>query len=136
MSHRNEQLGSEIAKAVQASLARGLNDPRIRGMITVTRVEVTEDRRNAKIYVSVMPDEHIDLTIHGLKAATGHIRKQAMNRVRSRFFPAIEFRHDAALKEQQAVLSAIARAAAERIDEGREESPSSEAGTDTGDGAA
>ena len=36
----------------QEVLGRGLSDPRIRGLITVTEVQVSADRRNAGVYVS------------------------------------------------------------------------------------
>lgn len=116
MSHRREQLASSVERAVQEILARGLNDPRVRGMITVTKVEITEDRRNAKLSVSILPEDQQELTMHGLRAATPHIRKRAMSRVRSRYFPAFEFVLDESIKRQSEVLSLIAKASAERLD--------------------
>ena len=112
-ARKRGQMASEIEKAMQQILARGLADPRIKGLITVTKVELTEDRREAKIAVSVLPEDAQDLTMHGLKAATGHLRKQAMERVRSRFFPRIEFVLDESIKRQTEVLSLIHRASEE-----------------------
>ena len=111
--HRAERLAAEIQRAMQALLARGLNDPRIRGLITVTGVDVSDDRREAVVRVSVLPEEHQGLTMHGLHAATGRLRRQAMDRVRSRTFPRIRFEADAAYKNELGILAAIAKASGE-----------------------
>ena len=76
MSIRTEQVASLIQRAVQAQLSRGLNDPRIRGMISVTKVTVSPDLSDATIYVSVMPDKHTNLTLCGLQHAAPHLQRQ------------------------------------------------------------
>jgi len=114
---KRARMASEIAKAAQDVLARGLSDPRIRGLITVTEVDLTEDRKRAIIRVSVMPREHEKLTLHGLRAATSHVRRETMRRVRTREFPAIAFEIDEAYKQGQDVLSLIARSEAEQAPE-------------------
>jgi len=114
VSKRDAQMCAEIERVLQQLLARGLNDPRVRGMITITGVELTDDKRTARVGVSVMPVEHEPLTMHGLRAAAGHLRRQAMDRVRSRTFPALEFLADASIRKQSEVLAAIAKIAAER----------------------
>ena len=109
-NRRDGQLAAEIGKAVQSILARGLSDPRIRGLITVTGVDILDQRRRARVKVTVLPQEHEALTMHGLRAATGHIRKEAMARVRSRMFPQLEIVVDEQLKNQNEVLALIAKA--------------------------
>lgn len=111
--HRSARMAAEIRRAMQQLLARGLNDPRIRGLLTVTGVDVSDDRREAVVRVSVLPDEHAKLTMHGLRAATGRLRREAMSRVRSRTFPQLRFELDRAYKEELGVLAAISRASAE-----------------------
>ncbi|MEM7623640.1 MAG: 30S ribosome-binding factor RbfA [Planctomycetota bacterium] len=111
--HRGERMAAEITRAMQDLLARGLSDPRIRGLITVTGVVLSDDRREAVVKISVLPAEQQALTMHGLRAATGRLRREAMGRVRSRNFPQIRFEPDAAYKQEQEVLAAIARASSE-----------------------
>ena len=112
-TRKREQMASTIQRELQNTLARGLNDPRVRGLITVTEVELLEDLTEARIGISVMPDEHADLTLHGLKAAARHLRRQVGDRVRTRRLPDFVFRLDAQYKKQADVLGAIARANAE-----------------------
>jgi ribosome-binding factor A len=107
MSVHLEQVGSVLTRAVQEVLLRGLNDPRVRGMISVVRVSVSDDLANATVYVSVMPREHEELTLHGLRHAARHIRRQVGERVSMRRVPQLAFRIDRSVKKQSQVLAAI-----------------------------
>lgn len=114
MSRRTEQLASDLRGAVQSVIDRGLQDPRVSGMITVMSVRLAEDLRTATVLVSVLPAERQELTMHGLRGAAGHIRHQVGELVRMRQVPELTFRLDDSLKKQAAVMGAIAQATAER----------------------
>jgi ribosome-binding factor A len=111
---RHEQLGAILREAIQARIDRGLADPRIAGMITVTGVKVAPDLKTATVMVSVMPHDKQDLTVHGLKSAARHIRREVGDEVSLARMPDLTFRLDKSLEKQAGVLDAIARAAAER----------------------
>lgn len=113
MSHRVEQLASSLHRAVQTVLSKGLNDPRVQGMISVTRVTVSEDKRNATVYISVMPADKADLTMHGLRAAATHIRRSAGEIIDAHRLPELAFKLDKQFQKQAEALAAIARARAE-----------------------
>ncbi len=125
MTRRAERVASAVHAAVQAVLSRGLSDPRVRGLITVTGVTVTDDLRQAFVRVSIMPAEHEELTMHGLRAAAAHVRHAIGDALELRRTPDIEFRLDRATKRQAAVLEALEQA--------RQVTPPIEAGH--GDGA-
>lgn len=110
---RTDQLGAVLQRAIQARLDRGLADPRIQGMITVTSVKVAPDMKSAAIGVSVMPHEKQDLTLHGLKSAARHIRHQVGDDVEIHQMPELIFRLDHSLEKQAGVLDAIAKASEE-----------------------
>lgn len=114
MTRRNEQFAAEITRAVQQVLARGLQDPRISGLITVTTVKVTEDLHDATVFVSVLPEKSQDLTLHGLQGAAAHIRRQVGEVINARRLPELHFHLDTSLKKEAAVIRALAQAAAER----------------------
>ncbi len=113
MSHRPEQVAATIRRAVQAVLDRGLQDPRVSGMVTVTAVKVSPDLRSATVSVSIYPADRQELTMHGLHSAAAHIRHDISDAVGFRRTPDLTFRLDESLKKQAAVLDAIARAARE-----------------------
>lgn len=114
MKRRTLQVASTVEKAVADVLARGLSDPRIRGLITVTGIEVTDDFSQAKISVTVMPEEHEQITMHALTAAAGFIRREAMKHVHLREMPHLRFEVDTGLKNQARVLELLNKAAQER----------------------
>lgn len=115
-TRRPEHLAAEIQRAVQQIIAKGLQDPRISGLITVTSVKVTQDCKQATILVSVLPEEKQELTMHGLKAAERHIRHEAGELVRTREMPQFLFRVDSSLKKEAGVLRELERVRDERED--------------------
>ena len=76
-----------------------LNDPRIAN-VTVTRVEVSGDMREAKVYVSVMGEEkEQQLCMHGLRSAAGFLQAKIARRIDTRYTPRIEFVLDRGVKQ-------------------------------------
>jgi ribosome-binding factor A len=114
VSHRREQVASTLQRAVQQVIAKGLQDPRISGMITVTAVEVSPDLKAATVLVSILPADRERLTMHGLRDAASHIRRQTGDLVDMRQVPELTFRLDSSLKKQADVYTAIAKVTAER----------------------
>ncbi len=106
-------LASTIHRAVQAVLDRGLQDPRVSGMITVTGVKVAPDLSAATVAVSIYPAEKQDLAMHGLRSAAARVRHDISDALGLRRTPQLTFTLDESLKKQAAVLDAISRASAE-----------------------
>jgi len=71
---------------------RKIKDPRI-GFVTVTDVELADDLRNAKVFVSVIGDDRA-ATLKGLESASAFIRTELGHRLRLRFIPELLFRYD------------------------------------------
>ncbi|PIQ88268.1 MAG: ribosome-binding factor A [Candidatus Omnitrophica bacterium CG11_big_fil_rev_8_21_14_0_20_42_13] len=90
-----ELVREEAGKIMQEEL----NDPRL-GFITITRVEMTDDLRYAKIYYSVLgtPKQEKD-TILAMNSASGFIRKLIAERIGLRFAPDISLKLDKSAKE-------------------------------------
>ena len=124
MTQRTEQVAATLKRAIQEIIARGLSDPRIRGLITITRVEVTPDLADATVYCSIAPNEHEELSMHGLKAASKWVRRRAADRVRIRRMPKLHFRTDKKIRREQEVMASIEQARME--DEAREKKYGSE----------
>lgn len=116
MSIRTERISATIRKALQEAIARGVHDPRVRGIVTVTAVEVSPDLRTAIVRVSVLPESAQELTLHGLVSAAGRLRRAVGDAVRMKRVPDLTFQLDDSLKRQAKVLSAIARAREEQAE--------------------
>ena len=113
MGVTRDKMAAQLRRAIQAVLDRGLHDPRIGGLVTVNRVDLSPDFANATVHVTVMPESRRELSLHGLHSAATHIRSQVSRRAEFRRVPALHFRLDAVRRREADVLSAIARARAE-----------------------
>ena len=82
--HRQGRMGEEIRRIISDLLLKGLKDPRLSAMISITAVEVTSDGSYATVYLSVLgmnPDpekaaEQQQDTLDALASAKGYIRKE------------------------------------------------------------
>ncbi len=110
---RNKKLSAVLQRAIEQTLSRGLSDPRIRGLISVTKLELSQDLKLCTVNVSVYPQEHEKLTMHGLKDATPHIRRRVMDQIHIREMPKLIFKLDDRLKKQAEVMELLAKARSE-----------------------
>lgn len=108
MQHRRiERIGNQIRSEISDIIARRLNDPRI-GFVTVTAVEVSEDLRHAKVFVSIYGDEKVKIqTMKGLKSASGLIRGEIGHRVRIKFTPELTFIMDTSMEKAEHIISIL-----------------------------
>lgn len=114
MTRRAEQFAASLQGALQETISRGMQDPRISGLITILAVKLTDDLKTAFVHVSVLPPERQELTMHGLKSASRHIRHQIGDLLDSRQVPDLVFKLDGSLKKQAGIMEALAKARAEQ----------------------
>lgn len=107
MTHRLPQIESTLQRAIAQVLQRQVSDPRIAGMVSITRVKVSPDLRDARVFVSVLPENLAPRSIHGLRDAARHIHAHVKKLVALRVVPHLDFRLDESLKKEAAVLDAI-----------------------------
>jgi len=80
----------EVSLVVQ----NDLGDPHI-GFVTITRVDVSPDLRNARLYVSVLgSDADVEESISHLKHALGYIRHRIAPKLDLRYTPLLSVVHD------------------------------------------
>ena len=89
---RAERVSDQMKQEIADILMRKIKDPRI-GFVTVTDVEVADDLRNAKVFVSVYGSEKA-ATLKGLESAAPFIRSELGRRMRMKFIPELLFRYD------------------------------------------
>jgi ribosome-binding factor A len=86
-------------------LMRKIKDPRI-GFVTVTDVEVADDLRNAKVFVSIYGGDKT-ATLKGLESASAFIRTELGRRMRMRFTPELLFRFDATVEQGAHIMELL-----------------------------
>ena len=88
---RTDRISEEVKKEL-SSVIRELKDPRIPMMTSVVKVDVTNDLRYAKAYISIMgTDEQKKDAIKGLTAAAGFVRREIGSRIKLRCVPEFSF---------------------------------------------
>ena len=101
------QVSSLLRRVIQERLARGLSDPRYRGLVSVTEVKVGSDLRTAVVLVSVLPEKYGSRVLHALKSATSLLRRQIRSETALRRVPELEFRLDDSIKRDAQIAEAI-----------------------------
>lgn len=129
-SPHREQVSSVLQRSIQELLTRGLNDPRVRGLISVTKVQVSPDLAQATVFVSILPEEHENTSMKGIISATRFIQTRIGKSVRLRRMPRLTFKLDESLKKQARVHAAL-QAAAERTGFGVDDAVAPETESDS-----
>ena len=94
MSIRTDKVAHALMREVSAVIQHDLHDPHI-GFVTITKVEVSPDLRNAKLYVSVLGVEKaIEDTIAHLRGALGYIRHRITPKLDLRYVPILSVYYD------------------------------------------
>ena len=115
-SRRTLKAAEAIREVVATSILTDLKDPRARSA-TITRVEVSEDMRQAKVYFMTLGGESKErLVLRGLQSAAGFFQQKCAKRIDSRYTPTLQFFIDEGKKNLIAVSQVLAdeRAEAER----------------------
>jgi len=94
---RSKRIGDLLREEVADIVMRRVKDPRL-GFLTVTSVEVTDDLKIARVYVSVLRKSETEGTLKILNSARGFIRSELRKRVRMKVLPALEFHEDESIE--------------------------------------
>ena len=97
--HRIDRITEDIKRELIAIL-REVKDPRVSGMLSIVKVDVSNDLSYAKVYVSAI--EGIDVakeSVKGLKAASGFIRKRRGSELHIRKVPELTFVADDSIEK-------------------------------------
>ncbi len=103
---RLDRINEEI-RHIMPDLLSTVKDPRIRGMVSVTRVDATADLKQAKIYISVLNDEDTPIVLKGLKSASGYLRRELGHSLQLRNTPELFFIADDSIKRGAHILDIL-----------------------------
>lgn len=99
MVNRADKVRKALIREISSLLQKGLKDPRISGIVSVTDIDLSSDCRHAKIFVSVYGNEKEQTeTMAGLESSTGFVRSEISKRIKMRFTPEIQFQIDDSLE--------------------------------------
>lgn len=106
--YRTDRVAEDIKREIIA-VTRELKDPRVKDkMLTIVRVEVSNDLSYAKVYVSALDGiESAKEAVKGLVSATGHIRHEVGSRLRLRKTPEMKFIADDSVEHGMEIFKKI-----------------------------
>ena len=104
---RAERIEEEIKKIVGSLIDNGIKDPRVNGLISVTKVEVSKDMKYCKIYVSMLGTKDKEEALKGLESAKGVVRKEIGDKIRTFNTPEVKFIYDDSMEYGQHIDNII-----------------------------
>jgi ribosome-binding factor A len=113
-SPRSSRVGEQIREDLSELLAREVHDPGI-GFLTITRVQVTSDLQNARVYYTTLGDAQArKQTSRALDRATPFLRRQLGRRLQLRRMPELQFFFDESVEKLDRVERILQEIQAER----------------------
>ena len=121
-TRRQEKVARIVKEAVSDAIAHHLSDPRISGFVSVTRVDMAADLRNANVYISVFAGNEADQNkaFAAITHARSRIQSLLASQVQSKFCPVLHFYKDEKFKKTLDILNLIDRAAKEFKDKDKD----------------
>ncbi len=101
-----------VKEAVSDAIANHLNDPRIEGFVSVTKVDMAPDLRNADVYLSIFgkDDASQNRTFSAISHAKSRIQSLVAGRMRSKFCPVLHLYRDEQFKKTLETMKLIDQA--------------------------
>ena len=105
MSRRTDRVNEQLREEISTLLSRQVKDPRLNGVISVTRVITSGDLRSARVYISVMgKQETKQLALDGIQSAASFLRRELRGRLNMKNVPFLTYLLDDSLEEADQVL--------------------------------
>ncbi len=97
-NNRLGRIDEELKKEISQIINYELKNPNVTGMVSVTKVHVTNDLSYAKVAVSILNSKSVKDTLAALKKSSGFIRSELAKRINLRNTPEIIFELDDSLE--------------------------------------
>jgi len=111
-TRRQEKVARVVKEAVSDAIANHLNDPRIEGFVSVTRVDMAPDLRNADVYLSIFgkDDTVQNRTFVAITHAKSRIQSLLAGKLQCKFCPVLRFHRDENFKKTLETMKLIEKA--------------------------
>ncbi len=113
-SYRMDRTGEDIMRELTAIL-RKVKDPRVTGLISIVRADVTRDMSYATVYISSMDGiEAAKTAVKGLTSAAGYMRRELGAALKLRHVPELRFVADDSIAYSSHILEQLQRLETEK----------------------
>ena len=105
MSRRTDRINEQLREEISTLLARQIKDPRLNRVVSITRVEASNDLRSARVFISVMGNEKTrQAALEGIQSAASFLRRELRDRINMRHTPFMSYHLDESLDGAAQVL--------------------------------
>ena len=106
---RVERINSEIRKELSDIISNKINDPRVKGLVSITEVDTSNDLSHCKVYLSIFSGtkEQDDSTFDAICSMAGFIRKELAGRIDLRIVPELHFKLYKGFEESEKINKII-----------------------------
>ena len=105
MSRRTDRINEQLREEISLLLSRSIKDPRLDGVISITRVVSSSDLRSARAYISVMGNQQIKQeALAGIRSAASFLRRELRNRINMKHTPYLTYELDSSMEEADQLL--------------------------------
>lgn len=121
-TRRQEKVSRIVQEVVSDAIANHLNDPRIEGFVSVTRVDMAPNLKRGDVYLSIFGKNQAsqNKTFEAIKHSRSRIQSLIASKLQSKFCPVLHLYKDEKFKKTIEVLNLIDKAVGE---EKKDESP-------------
>ena len=115
-TRRQEKVARVVKETVSDVVSHHLSDPRIEGFVSITRVEMAADLRNADVYFSIFGKDQAgqNKTFAAITHAKSKIQAMLAEEMHSKFCPVLHFYMDDKFKKTLETLKLIDQASGDR----------------------
>ena len=100
---RPDRVADQIRSELGLLLTRGVHDPGI-GFVTITRVQMTPDLQQARVFYTVLGDDKArESSRRAIERATPFLRRQIGSRLRLKRVPELTFLYDESIASQDRI---------------------------------
>ncbi len=110
-SRRQERIESLLHQEIANIIQNEVKDPRLAGMVSVTRVEASPDMRNATVFVSVFTLDNLEerrtTDLEVLNHSARYIMFLLSQRLEIKFIPELAFKLDRSMEHASRVYEIL-----------------------------
>ena len=105
MSRRTDRINEQLREEISILLTRSIKDPRLNGIISITRVISSGDLRSARVYISVMGNNQTKQeALAGIQSAASFLRRELRDRINMKHTPFLTYELDDSMEEADQLL--------------------------------
>jgi len=94
-----DRLSEQLVREISTVIAQEMRDPRIPPMMTVTKIKLAQDTRDATVFVSIFGENEAKTeAVKALNAAAAFIQRKVASRIVVKNFPHFYFKLDNSLE--------------------------------------